>query len=236
MIFVNKSQNIPEPLKSKQQEWENKFFEKFEKGEVTRPNSYQYGGIKQSGDSLEDGFDVDKNNPIKKVLWEDGKKKCYFCERKIEFDDSEVEHYIEINDNYKLALQWSNLYISCKRCNSAKKFKAKNELEQALNPCDSQIEPLKHLRFENYKIRSVPNSKIGEKTIEIFQLDRSSLDKARADRLFELTDFLEEIVKQKRPMTEFEEQKLISFCDKENEFSLMFLYRLKLKFPELFKV
>ena len=137
MIQINKPTNIPDKLQTKGLTETNRLKQLF-----LQEEDYEKG-IKV--------FEFDNkiygHSTVKKVLLTSHFEKCCFCERKIE--SGHVEHfrgkggYQQSESNkivkpgyYWLAYEWSNLFLSCARCNSTYKrnfFPLANPLERAIS-------------------------------------------------------------------------------------------------------
>ncbi|MBF0215327.1 MAG: TIGR02646 family protein [Magnetococcales bacterium] len=125
--------------------------------------------------------------------------KCAYCETKIEPGSSpRVDHYRPHAIYYWLAYEWSNLVLSCERCNRKKsdRFPVQGErvvqpqadfkawsagsvdflAERALLLHPEWDEPAEHLTFHpDGTIRARAGSVRGEETIRVCGLDREEL-------------------------------------------------------------
>jgi uncharacterized protein (TIGR02646 family) len=136
--------------------------------------------------------------------------KCCFCERLVG-GDGDVEHFrpksgywqnkgqqIQKPGYYWLAYNWDNLYLSCKPCNQSYKLNLfplsdpqkrahlhNNDIsqEEPLLVDPGKEEPTEHISFRREVAFPVPESIKGEVTIEILQLNRDVLNKARFKHL-----------------------------------------------------
>ncbi len=98
MIPIRRSQ-IPDILKKNRDKWTSKFL----KSKKDRPSKNQYA-----------------HPEIMAELFNMSHGKCYYCESKLGTgkDASEqVDHFVEIHLDKKLAFDWNNLYLSCPGCN-----------------------------------------------------------------------------------------------------------------------
>lgn len=87
----------PNILIKKQVEWTDKFVSSSSK----RPDNSKYA----HKDILTDLCSISYH-------------KCYYCEQKIKGIAQEIDHYIEVIEDKKLAFDWNNLYLSCSNCNN----------------------------------------------------------------------------------------------------------------------
>jgi hypothetical protein len=134
--------------------------------------------------------------------------KCAYCENKpLAGYVGDVEHYrpkgkVDEDENhpgyYWLAYDETNLLPSCSLCNQPQRAKlthfpvkgahsrdARNlaaENPLLLNPYNKKVNPLDHLEFDDAGVSTAhDNSEIGEKTREIYDLDRTGLKGLRYD-------------------------------------------------------
>jgi uncharacterized protein (TIGR02646 family) len=143
--------------------------------------------------------------------------KCPFCETKLDADNTKVFFYRppeRVQDEpdkryYRwLMWEWSNLYPACEDCYHKKRFAfpvsnrranlgvhkkstLRDEKPFLLDPCDDY--PEEHLDFhEDGSVTAKPNSKRGEKTIEILDLNREGLQVKRREEAARLKQAWEE--------------------------------------------
>jgi uncharacterized protein (TIGR02646 family) len=148
-------------------------------------------------------------------LFEQFNGKCAFCETKLSIESSEIEYYRPVNgvidemnnskdyDHYYvwLTYEWTNLLLSCKTCSMYKKnyfpvsgqrvvFGKVIQSEKALllDPCSDS--PEQHLYFDQNGWIHAKSEK-GSHTIELLQLNRSDLLKARKEEAIALSKAIE---------------------------------------------
>ena len=105
-------ERLPEPaiLKEKHDEWQEKFDKAKKKNSKARPDSSKYG-----------------NPKIRKNLEDSSYGKCFYCESKLSGASKEIDHFIEVTINPKMAYTWANLYLSCSNCNDKALFCGKSD-------------------------------------------------------------------------------------------------------------
>ncbi|MCP4148898.1 MAG: hypothetical protein GY757_14220 [bacterium] len=117
---------------------------------------------------------------IKKALLEMSQEKCCYCELKIDekCNHLEVEHYYPKSKYQDKVVEWDNLLPSCKRCNG-KKGEYDTGIEPIIHPV--RDEPKDHLYFKNHQIRAKKGSKLGERTVDLLDLNelKSTADKVK---------------------------------------------------------
>lgn len=207
----------PEPavLSKNKSNWTANFLKECTQDSKKRPQSSQYA-----------------HADIRRELARMSHEKCFYCEQKLAKSQygeikGEVDHYNSIHDDPCLAFEWSNLYLSCKACNNAKKGHTDIALRDCLNPCDPAVEPNQHLQFDDQEIRPKNNSPTGRNTIGKFDLARDDLTYVRLNALKGFLKTFNQIqsdmIKQHRfEMNAQEKELLQSFGCEEHAFSLMF--------------
>lgn len=195
----------PDILTKNGETWLQRFLERSN----PRPDSRQYG-----------------HREIRDMLRAMSFHKCFYCERKLSESDGEVDHYIEVAESPELAFVWTNLYLSCDKCNGGKISNLHIPVEECLNPCDGSLDPADHLTFTDEIIRSRNGSLIGMRTIQKYRLDRDQLNYLRAKRLQQFERFVRGLhdvcIREGRRLNEVEKEAIASFGQADSEFSLMF--------------
>jgi uncharacterized protein (TIGR02646 family) len=109
---------------------------------------------------------------IKKNLLKMSDEKCCYCECKVTEESKylEVEHFFPRHIYPEKVLEWENLLPSCKRCNG-KKGSHDTGIIPLIHPVNDN--PKEHLYFKNYQIRAKKNSKLGEITVDILDLNNT---------------------------------------------------------------
>lgn len=148
-----------------------------------------------------DWYELDVS--LKQDLLKLTKRHCAFCDKIFRADDSfEIEHFKPKMDYPTLAFEWTNLYPICPKCNLRKGKKYHDNL---LKPDLITYKYTNYFEFENtnkYKLSSKNNR--GEKTIELYQLNRPELLKAREEEIKMIEDILsDKIVVNNRRTVEF---------------------------------
>lgn len=205
----------PEPqiLAQKKVEWLDAFLAKRSTSPKTRPDPSKYA-----------------HPAIKDALRRMSHGKCFYCESKPD-DGTEVDHHVEVADEPSRAFTWENLYLSCHRCNQAKKTKHV-ALAECVDPCARGADPSAHLTFDDELIRPKNDSPRGRATIRKYKLDDPLLDLQRSRALRELERARARIqdrrvVQGGRPLTTDERELLMSFALPERPFSLMLRVALR---------
>lgn len=203
----------PEILAKKKAEWLAAFLAKRTNDPKARPVSSKYA-----------------HKGIKDALWRMSHGKCFYCESKPD-DGAEVDHHVEIADDPTRAFTWENLYLSCRRCNQAKKGRHVS-LHECVDPCAADSDPAAHLTFDDEQIRPRDGSVRGRATIRKYKLDDRLLDLQRSRALRELDRARVAIQARRlaqggRPLADDERELLRSFGLPERPFALMLRVALR---------
>ena len=207
MIHIDRLSK-PEILVRKEKEWIDNFIASNKK----RPDNSKYG-----------------HKQIRNSLNSMSFHKCFYCERKLTGIPNEIDHYIEVADpsGKNLAFKWENLFLACDNCNN----KLKNTdipVSSALNPCiNSDTEIQENITFKDELITAKNNTELGLQTIKKFRLDTELLDMIRSKQLNLFNKVLVQIQKNqikdsRKEMNKIEKESLLSFAQKDHQFSLMF--------------
>jgi uncharacterized protein (TIGR02646 family) len=177
--------------------------------------------------------------------------KCAYCEREIIRSYWDVEHYRPKSRYYWLVYNWNNLYLSCNKCNRARKNdQFPLEIEEArisdpdsdiasekpllLDPCND--DPEECLIFDLEGETSAISSK-GETSIQIFNLNDAKLRKRRKKKIDLYLSFAR--LSQKKSDTKDEMIRLMEqMCSDEEEFAgaIRSIKRLLERCPEIIQV
>ncbi|HKV34686.1 MAG TPA: AAA family ATPase [Pyrinomonadaceae bacterium] len=160
-------------------------------------------------------FKLYKDKEVKEALVALFHSKCAFCEQRLGAADQplDIEHFrpkngaVDLDGKYShdhywwLAYEWFNIYLSCVECNKSKgpRFPVKGERAKVqaseaeirsedallLDPCADH--PEDHLIFDR-KGNVASSTERGRATIEIFNLNRSSLVEKRKDHAMRLME------------------------------------------------
>lgn len=197
MIQIHKSKSIPKKLQTKGLTETNRLKQLF-----LQDKDYKKGIKKFEFDNKIYGHFT-----VKKALLMAHFEKCCFCERKIE--SGHVEHFrgkggyqqsesekIQKPGYYWLAYEWSNLFLSCAKCNSSYKrnfFPLANPTKRAtshLKDINKEkpllIDPEKEnpedfIEFIGYSPKAINGNQKGKETILRIGLDRPFLGDRRRD-------------------------------------------------------
>ncbi len=190
--------------------------QEFENSEKIRPDNSKYGHI-------------EIRNELHRISF----KKCFYSEVKFASEtEGQVDHYIEVSENKKLAFAWDNLYLAHKDCNQGKPSNLNIPNSQTLNPFIQSDEDIEnHLSFEKEIIISKNNSEIGLNTIKKYRLDKDIFNTLRSKEIIKfyelLTAIYENMLLTNRKMNEVEKNALNVFSQPDFPFSLMFRIHLK---------
>jgi uncharacterized protein (TIGR02646 family) len=197
---------------------------KIDKSTVQVPEILSKGkGFKET-QTMKSKFDEDGTNQfdfknknywghesVKTALMQIQNDKCCYCERRRPHTiEGDVEHFRPKSHYFWLAFDFSNLFFSCKTCNSiykkakfplanesmkAKSYHADLSLEEnlILHPEFDNIE--EHITFDGAEARPKNDSSKGETTINSLELNNPKLLKERFEYLEILFD-LREVAKQ----------------------------------------
>lgn len=109
-----------------------------------------------------------QDDEIKTPLLELSKRKCAYCEIKLNEKSTylEVEHFKDKSTYPDDVIKWENLLPSCKRCNV---HKSNHDVvqEPIINPCN--IIPSQHLYLKNYRIKG--KTELGKMTVSVLSLN-----------------------------------------------------------------
>lgn len=204
----------PEILRRKAAEWLTKYLAKRGEDSKMRPDSSKYA-----------------HDDVVAALQRMSHSKCFYCESKPD-DGTEVDHHIEIADDPSLAFAWANLYLSCTRCNQAKKGAKHVSHDECIDPCASGSDPAVHLTFDDERIRPKDDSSRGRATIRKYALDDDLRNLQRSRALRELERARAAIQDRRlsqggRPLTADERELLMSFAQADRPFSLMLRVALR---------
>ncbi len=205
---------LPEPeiLSKNKGKWLDKYLKRKQSAPGARPSSRQYG-----------------HPDIRNVLKAMSFGKCFYCECKLgeKEGDEEVDHYVEVGENPKLAFEWENLYLSCYGCNRKKMPNKSIPATDCVDPCDTNEDPALHLTFEDEFIRAKGHSPKGMNTIQKYGLDRTALNYRRVKQLQQFEKLLRrlrerQIQEGRKKLKETEKELLERFKAPDHGFSLMF--------------
>ncbi len=210
----------PDILVRKRVEWQEKFDERRAADSHARPDSSKYG-----------------HPDIKDALVACSSDKCFYCESKLS-GDGEIDHFIEVAIAPDLAYTWTNLYLSCRKCND--KFNHNViPVEDVLDPCnDSDAIIQDNITFEDECICSQPDSVIGLNTIKKFRLDSEQMDYKRSRWLIKIMKAVDEIKggmieEGRKYATDEEKRRLKLYMQKDQPYSLMSEIFIKKNFAKL---
>lgn len=218
-------ERLPEPaiLKEKHDEWQEKFDKAKKKNSKARPDSSKYG-----------------NPKIRKNLEDSSYGKCFYCESKLSGASKEIDHFIEVTINPKMAYTWANLYLSCSNCNDKADHNA-IPVDTALDPCwDSDDEIQANITFDDEYICSQCNSLKGLNTIKKYHLGAELLDMKRGKWLQKIMKDIISIQNQMRidgrclPTID-ERQRIKRYMQPDQPYSLMSKIYLEKNFDYLLR-
>ena len=200
----------PAILMQKKEQWTEVFLTRCAENPNRRPPSRLYG-----------------HRIIRHTLAAMSSRKCFYCERKLDEEKGEIDHYIEVAEAPEEAFKWGNLYLSCHDCNRRKLFNRIIPVIDCLDPCDPAVNPAEHLTFDDEVIRPRNESSEGAKTIQKYQLDRKGLNYLRSRQLQQFYKALVRLQQRQvtdggRSLTADEREKLAHFKAPDHAYSLMF--------------
>jgi uncharacterized protein (TIGR02646 family) len=203
----------PDVLAAKNSEWLTKFLAKRGTKPDARPDSSKYAHAE-----------------VVTALRRMSHGKCFYCESK-PHDGAQVDHHVEVAEDPTRAFAWNNLYLSCGRCNQAKKAKHVR-LVECVDPCALGSDPAQHLTFDDDLIRPRNDSARGRATIRKYALDDDLRNLQRSRALRELERARAAIQERRlaqggRPLTADEWEILRSFAQPERPFALMLRVALR---------
>lgn len=147
----------PEVLRDHAEEWT----EAFRVSGKPRPDSRRYA-----------------HPEIKRALNDASRGKCFYCESLLLPREGGLSPQVDHRRGVKppeRAYDWDNLYLSCDRCNQAKKGRPDIAIEETLDPCDQSVDPADHLDARVEFARPRSDSPRGRKTIDKFGLNSLEL-------------------------------------------------------------
>jgi uncharacterized protein (TIGR02646 family) len=209
MIHVNKG-FVPDILNNNKSNWETIFFQKYESGKITRPQKSQYA-----------------HKEIVNKLGTCNNWKCFYCEKVLNESDCQVDHFIELEIDYKQAFVWENLNLSCSGCNQAKKGQKEILVLECLNPSDENIDSNLHLFFDGEEVNMITEK--GNKTIKKYNLKRMELNLLRMKAIKKFYEDCFELIRNKglNSLTNDEIRQIESFANPDKPFSLMFKFYIE---------
>jgi uncharacterized protein (TIGR02646 family) len=191
-----KFREIPKDLAAGQQEWTEQLIHL-----VTMHKTYAKIPQHEKDEVLKN-----YNLPgVKKALGKMSSSKCCYCESLIDhIDFPHIEHFLPKSKYPKYAFKWTNLFLSCKKCNLKKK-----EFDTKVNPFINPVRdnPEEYLSYSELRIIPNPTSPDPLKSINTINrcnLRRRELFRLRAKLLIEfneLEDALEEIIEKYQGLT-----------------------------------
>jgi len=161
-------------------------------------------------------FNSNVDGPLKPILHKVFHGKCGYCETKIDVPDEGVIDRFRPHDGVRdktdyfpdlywwLVYEWGNLIYSCKECNQykanyfpikGKRAKSKaddldRERKLLLNPCED--EPRNYFTFSKGELDSETDE--GYQTIELLQLNRTSLVNSRNKCSYEIKGIIDRVI------------------------------------------
>lgn len=220
MRHINRLQE-PDILASKHDEWQKKFETEREVHPSARPDASKYG-----------------NRKIREALEACSYGKCFYCESTLKGELREIDHFIEVSVNPRLAYSWNNLYLACSNCND-KKSQLKIPVEDVLDPCsDSDKEIQSHIYFKDEYIGAQPGSDKGLKTIRKFKLNSELLDLKRGKWLNKIAKHVIAIQRRmiadgRNETTDEEKRQLLCYMQPDQPYSLMSETYIRENFSDL---
>lgn len=214
MIHIKRSPE-PERLTKHGAGWRDSYLEKLQShtsGSKPRPHGNQYGH-----DEIHDALRLMSSD------------KCFYCEQRLD-GKGEVEHFVEVAVKPELAFEWTNLYLSCRGCNSAKKS-LNITMSDCLDPCNDEQDPSDHLTFDDEFVRSRTDSILGHNSVAKYDLNRGELLYKRSKHLHRFERRMRELYKKGKRLSTAQKAYISGFASPEHEFSLMFRVYLDVNEP-----
>ncbi len=164
MIRLKKT-DIPNSLRDHKEEWTNDLMEYVKKGESIPA-------------SIKNRYNQDD---IREQLKKETHGKCMYCESTIgQVAFEHIEHYRPKSKYPKLTFEWTNLGLSCPKCNINKL----NEFDEAYPIINPYVDnPEDYLLFLGTMVIHKPTNKRGEITETLLDLNRPELMEARKERI-----------------------------------------------------
>lgn len=205
----------PQILQERGNDWTQSFVNERSKNPSRRPDSSKY-----------------RHSEILECLEQMSAHKCFYCEKLLSREESQVDHHVEIAIAPERAFDWNNLYLACKACNG-KSDHNKIPVDQTLDPCmhqDHEIE--RHLTFEENLIYSRDDSELGHKSIQKYKLNNEHLNYLRLEAINRFKNLLIAVLTKMKEdgrehPNDLEKEKLQSFANRDKSYSLMFKILLK---------
>lgn len=134
-----------------------------------------------------------RNDKVKTMVFDSSHNKCCFCESKLDETNGypEIEHFEPKSLYPNKCFEWENLMPICRYCNGSK-GNHDTISEPIVNPYEQN--PEEFLEFVNLRIKTLNNNPIGEKTIDICDLNRRQLTQARAELFLVLENKFKDIL------------------------------------------
>jgi uncharacterized protein (TIGR02646 family) len=189
----------PEILAQNEKAWTAEYLQALDRGQVTDTVRFRYRH-------------PDIKDALKRETWE----KCAYCESKITHaQHGDTEHIRPVSKHPHLIVEWVNLTLVCRVCNS-KKGNYDSDDEPLLHPYDD--DPSAHLRFLGPMAFRMAGDDLAYRTIRILELNRTQLVERRKEKLEQLQGILDKWAKLDEGTTkDLVKREIISYgcCDKE---------------------
>ena len=180
----------------------------------------EYMSLVHSGSKIpESAKDKYRHKEIKKAVRLETNDKCAYCESFVTDQyPGDIEHIIPKTEYPRLIFTWANLTFSCYWCNNKKgEFWGKGE-DKLLNPFKDKVD--NHLQFFGPMIMHINDSKRGELTWKVIELNRKELLERREEKLEELQNLVDKYRREQNVnLKQILYNEIISFCRPDSEYS-----------------
>lgn len=148
----------------------------------------EYLTAKEAGEPMTDTVRYRYRHPeIKSALRLEAYEKCVYCESKLPV--GETDHLLPVSFRPELIVDWENLLLACKECNTNKGHYYSAE-EPLVDP--SREDPDEYLYFFGPAIMPRNGSAKGYRTISKLKLSRLDLLQRRLERVDRLRPLIQE--------------------------------------------
>jgi uncharacterized protein (TIGR02646 family) len=125
---------------------------------------------------------------------ENGIKYCAYCEIKVTYDKSHIEHIIPRSESTENIFSYNNLVIYCNENNSCGRHKKNQWNEKFINPVTEDPTQFFSYKFDGSIISRGKNSDRSNFTIGVLNLNYSKLKDFRRKTYLQLRDYPKEYI------------------------------------------
>lgn len=190
--------DMPAVLKESAAAWTAEFLAARASGDVSDTIRYRY-----------------RNADVKGCLLKEAYGKCMYCEIKLAV--GETDHFAPVAERPELIVDWPNLGLACKECNTNKGAYF-SLTEPLINPFVD--DPADHLLFFGPLIMGKAGDPKGFRTVTKIKLSRPDLLQRRAERVQRLQPLIQQWLQQPDgPTKDLVKEAILAECADSAEFA-----------------